>query len=104
MSAIDGAFEVAVEMKHGGKDWTVTELEKSLRSQLVEDYLRPDCRRHGLFVITNHRDKRWRHPESAELIGFQQVVDYMASVASGLTRNETGPIVVKVVGIDALRT
>jgi hypothetical protein len=103
VSAVGALFEVAVELKHGGRRWTLTSLEASLRSQLVRDYLKPDYRRHGLLVITHHREKTWRHPETQRRLSFDEVIDHLSIVASTLTRNEKGSIEVVVKGIDAAR-
>src|SRR5712675_1999373 len=50
--------QVAIEVKHGGMGWSARDLEKALRTQLAEDYLKPENRRHGVLVITHHRDRR----------------------------------------------
>ncbi len=57
LSAVGAPFAVAVEVKHGGKGWSTNELEASLRTQLAEDYLRPSERRHGIFVVSNHKSR-----------------------------------------------
>ena len=55
-------FQVAVEIKHGGKGWTGAELQNALRVQLAVDYLKPKSRRHGVLVITHHHSRRWQRP------------------------------------------
>ncbi len=96
-----GSAEVAVEMKHGGMDWTVPKLEASLSSQLAKRYLKPQRRRHGVFVISNHRSRRWKTDAGGE-IGFAALIARLQRQAELLTTNSTGPIHVAVRGVDAV--
>ena len=59
--------EVAIEVKHS-KNWTARQLDNALRTQLAEDYLKPEPRRHGVFVITHHAARQWRDIETNELM------------------------------------
>jgi hypothetical protein len=103
VSAVGALVEVAVEAKHGGKEWSTKELEQSLRSQLVEDYLRPATRRHGVFVITNHRNRGWKHPVTRKRLTFVEMIAYLNGVADKLKTNSVGEIAVTVIGIDAVK-
>jgi hypothetical protein len=101
--AIGAPVEVAIEAKHGGKGWSTKAIEDSLRRQLVEDYLRPATRRHGVFVVTNHRTRGWRHPKTRKSMSFPEMIAYLNSVAVKLTKNSVREIAVAVIGIDAVR-
>jgi hypothetical protein len=103
ISAVGALVAVAVEAKHGGKEWSTKQLEESLRHQLAEDYLRPATRRHGVFVVTNHRKRGWMHPARRERLTFAQMIAYLNGVAAGLKRNSVGDIAVTVIGIDAVK-
>jgi hypothetical protein len=103
VSAIGVMVEVAIEAKHGGKGWSTKELEKSLRSQLAEDYLRPATRRHGVFVVTNHKKRGWAHPTTRKRLTFVEMIAYLNSVAATLITNSVGEIAVTVIGIDAVK-
>jgi hypothetical protein len=102
MSAASAPVEVAIEVKHGGKKWSTQTLESALRNQLAEDYLRPANRRHGIFVVTNHRRRGWTHPHSGQRFTFSEMITYLNEVAARITSNAAGEIAVAVVGIDAL--
>jgi hypothetical protein len=102
VSAVAAPIEVAVEAKHGGKGWSTKALEGALRDQLAEDYLRPTNRRHGIFVITNHRRRGWTHPRTRQRFNFSEMIAYLNGVASKITSNAVGDVSVTVVGIDAL--
>ncbi|WP_128971174.1 hypothetical protein [Bradyrhizobium tropiciagri] len=93
--------EVAIEVKHGGKGWTARDLEHALRTQLAEDYLKSESRRHGMLVITHHRDRRWLGIGDSKPISFPDLIAWLSGIASTITENAAGPIVVKCVGINA---
>src|SRR5690606_33335659 len=101
VTSATGVFEVAIEVKHGGKGWTVAELEAALKQQLAEDYLRPEHRRYGALVVTCHGNRSWRHPRTGKSMGFAGLLTYLAGIASGLKRNGVGPIQVEVRGLNA---
>ncbi len=102
VSAVAAEVEVAIEAKHGGKGWSTKALEDALRGQLAEDYLRPINRRHGIFVITNHRRRTWTHPRTGKRFNFSELIAYLNGVASKITSNAAGDVSVTVIGIDAL--
>lgn len=103
VSGVGALVEVAVEAKHGGKEWSTNALEQSLRTQLAEDYLRPMTRRHGVFVVTNHRKRGWMHPTTGRRLPFAEMINYLNGVATTLKRNSAGGIAVTVIGIDAVK-
>jgi len=96
--------EVAIEVKHGGKGWTARDLQRALRTQLAEDYLKPESRRHGVLVITHHRDRQWLRISDSKPVSFSDLIAWLSSVAATLTENAVGPIMVKCVGINAWKS
>ena len=103
VAAVGALVEVAVEAKHGGKGWSTKSLEDALRHQLAEDYLRPENRRHGVLVVTNHKKRGWLHPATRKNLSFEEMIAYLNSVAAALTVNSVGEIAVTAIGIDALK-
>lgn len=100
-AAVSGR-EVAIEIKHGEMNWTLRDLREALSSQLAEDYLLPLSRRHGLFVITNHRLTRfWKSEDKSQRLRFDEVLGILKADALALTSNSAGFIQVEVRGIDA---
>ena len=93
--------EVAIEIKHGGKNWSYRKLEDALRSQLAENYLKPVTRRQGILVITNHRKRGWDDPETGKRLDFGALVLALCIAAKEITRNTSGAIAVACIGIDA---
>ncbi len=102
LASTAAAVEVAVEVKHGGKAWTVRELEYALCEQLVRDYLRPATRRHGVLVITRHSTRMWKEPGTNRKLDFEQLLDRLRRLAATIRHNEIGLIEVRVVGLDTL--
>jgi hypothetical protein len=102
LASTSAAVEVAVEVKHGGKGWTVTALEDALRHQLVGDYLRTATRRHGVLVITRHSTRRWEEPDTDRKLDFEQLLERLCRFAETIRYNETGPITALVIGLDAI--
>lgn len=93
--------QVAVEIKHGGKNWSARDLENALRTQLAEDYLKPENRRHGVLVITHHRNRRWFRTSDNKPISFADLIAWLSGIAATITQNSVGQIAVKCVGINA---
>ncbi|WP_316173379.1 MULTISPECIES: hypothetical protein [unclassified Bradyrhizobium] len=94
-------YQVAVEIKHGGKGWSGPDLENALRVQLAEDYLKPDLRRHGVLVVTHHRNRRWQRATGTKRIEFTELIRWLTSIAATIIENAAGHIAVKCVGLDA---
>jgi hypothetical protein len=94
-------FQVAVEIKHGGKGWSATGLENALRAQLADDYLKPEYRRHGVLVITHHRDRRWQRAGDNKRIEFSDLIKWLSGIAATIKHNAAGHITVQCVGLNA---
>lgn len=102
VTATTAAAEVAIEVKHGEKGWTLPDLRRALRTQLAEQYLQPVNRRHGVLVITNHRTaKFWRDPQARRRLDFESVIAILSREAAAILQNSSGAITVVVRGIDA---
>lgn len=93
--------EVAIEVKHGDKGWTIANLEHALRSQLAEDYLKPESRRHGVLIVTNHSLRQWVDRSTRQRLSFEDLIARLSSIAKTILSNTSGAIEVRCVGIDA---
>nr|WP_321358935.1 hypothetical protein [uncultured Hyphomonas sp.] len=96
---LDG--QVAIEVKHGDKDWTLQDLRDTISVQLVGRYLRTDNRRSGILVVTRHRKKYWIHPDTGQRMSFDAVLEDLSNYAAELARDHGVPIRLAVIGIDA---
>ncbi|KAB0669030.1 hypothetical protein F6V30_14430 [Oryzomonas sagensis] len=100
ISSTAAQFEVAVEIKNANMGWSVRYLEKALKKQLAEDYLKPSTRRHGVLVISYHRSRSWRDPDTNEKLGFRDLIDRLQQLASSINMNKLGAIELRVFGVD----
>jgi len=101
VSSTSAQCEVGIEIKHGGKGWTPRQLESALSKQLAQDYLKPSTRRHGVLVVTHHGQRGWRDPQSNGPITFAELIRWLQLTAETIFQNDSGPIEVKCIGIDA---
>lgn len=101
VSSTSADVQVAIEVKNGNKKWTVTQLEGAVRGQLAKDYLRPANRRDGILVVSLHRHRTWRVP--GQEWDFARLIEHLKTVAQATRANDSGPVQVAVVGIDASR-
>jgi hypothetical protein len=105
VTATSAPVEVAIEIKHDDKGWTLPQLSAALRHQLAEQYLQPERRRHGFLVVTHHRSSRfWRDNSARRRMGFAEVMKRLAREASDLTANSSGAVRVSARGLDAALT
>lgn len=94
--------EVAIEIKHDEKSWTLPDLRHALHHQLTEQYLLPASRREGILVISNHRDRKyWRDVEGGKRIYFRDLLVLLQREAAAIERNSSGFVRVAVKAIDA---
>lgn len=101
VSSTTSEAEVAIEVKHAGKGWSLPKLEFALRDQLAERYLKPAYRRHGVLVISNHAPRQWIDKPTARRLSFAEVVAHLQTQATAIRKNAAGPIVATVRGLDA---
>jgi hypothetical protein len=101
VASTSAPVEVGMEVKHGGKNWTLKQYESSLRSQLAQDYLKPSNRRHGIFIVSYHGNRTWRDSSNGTIVDFKGLMTRLAQIAEALVSNEDGAIEVRAFGIDA---
>jgi hypothetical protein len=102
VTATSAPLEVAIEIKHDNKGWTLPQLRTALRHQLAEQYLQPARRRHGFLVVTHHRSSRfWRDNAAHRRMGFSEVIERLAREAANIDGNSSGAVRVGVRGLDA---
>lgn len=103
VSSTAAKVEVAVEVKqvkYGGNDWSVRDLERSLTKKLTEDYLKPANRRWGVLVVSRHGERTFRDPETRAPLSFDAVIGRLQARAEEVKRNKFGYVEVRVCGID----
>lgn len=88
--------QLVVEIKHGGKGWTIPDLEEALLDQLAGKYLRPKNRKHGVLLVTNHNRHFWKCPGTEKRLSFQQVLVQLNTIGE----SRAGDIQVSSVGLN----
>ena len=102
VSSAEANCEVAIEIKNANMGWSFTELEKALRQQLAEDYLKPPTRRHGVLLVSYHQQRLWQDRETRKKdVTFARVIQHLEVIAAQIFRNTSGPIEVRCMGLDA---
>jgi hypothetical protein len=94
--------QLAIEVKHGDKGWSLAMLTEALTVQLAQKYLLPPNRRHGILVISHHRETRfWRDKARRSRMSFADLIAELQRKAELISSNGTGPISVAVRGLDS---
>lgn len=88
--------QLAVEIKHGGKGWTVRDLEQALTAQLGGQYLKAENRRHGVLLITNHDREYWVCPDTKRHLKFDALLERLNLVG----RDDKQGLQVIAIGLD----
>ncbi|MGO1078147.1 hypothetical protein [Inquilinus sp. CA228] len=102
LSSTAAPCQVAIEVKHGGKGWSFADLENALRNQLAGDYLKVAERRHGILLVSHHKNRAWIDPTTSKRLTFERLIEQLGAVAAELVENKSlDPIEVRCVGIDA---
>lgn len=102
LSSTSSTDELAIEVKHGDMGWSLAALREALALQLAEQYLLPVNRRHGILVISHHRETRfWKDKAKRRRMSFSALIADLQRQAETITSNATGPITVAVRGLDA---
>lgn len=100
VTSAHGPIQVAVEVKHGGMDWSPRALQAALRRQLADQYLLPENRRHGVLVITHHGARTWRNPDTGARWLFGDLMPWLDAEARAITRNVAGSVELRAIGLD----
>ena len=86
-----------VELKR--ETWSVREFEKTLKTQLLGQYLQHERCRVGCLLICMAKKKRWRHPDTNEWMTLQEVVRHLDILAREITATRPD-LHISVKGID----
>ena len=100
LSSLTGNQKAVIEVKIADSRWSLTELRKALRCQLVGRYLRDtDCRAGCLLLTCHDRNKYWIHPKTRKRIGFHNMVEYMNGEAQRIEEETLHSVRLSVFGL-----
>lgn len=101
LSTTNGDQKVVVEVKIADRRWSFAELERALRDQLVEKYLRHANCKAGCLLLTFHdKAKYWRHPETRRPIKFPELITILQAKAQALEVETQHDVRIAVFGLD----
>jgi hypothetical protein len=92
--------QIAIEVKHSDKDWSIRKLKNAISKQLIDKYLRPENRRHGFLVISRHEKQYWISPKTRKRIDFNSTIKHLQAYADDIVDQYPHEISVEIVGID----
>lgn len=92
--------EAVIELKIGEKHRTARDLANALRSQLVKKYMSKENCRVGCLMITVHKKRAWRHPKTAEWMGFDELIAFLNKVAQKIEEEMGWQLSLIVFGLD----
>ena len=99
--AIGGHHKAVIEVKIADNGWSLNDLERALREQLVGRYLRHSNCKAGCLLLTYHGRKRyWIHPETKQRVKFGQVLEHLRDKARNLEIERLHDVRIDVFGLD----
>jgi len=90
---------VPIELKVAD-NWSTNALLERLENQLCGQYLRDARSNCGIFLLTRCGKKRWKLPESNELIGFPNLLSLLEAKAEDILQISSKIKSIAVIGID----
>jgi hypothetical protein len=101
LAAMRGNQKATIEVKIADKGWSVAELERALRDQLVGQYLRHESCKAGCLLLTyNGTKKYWEHPETRTPMDFDAVISHLTALAQSVEASESYGVRLGVRGLD----
>jgi hypothetical protein len=90
-----GVYELKLGDGRPGSD-----LFNTIRDQLLTKYMAPEECRAGCLVVTIAKDRKWQHPKTEQLIGFDELIAVLNEEAERLSNGTGGAAKLMVKGID----
>lgn len=101
LAAVHGGQKAVIEVKLADDRWSVSDLERALRDQLVGQYLRHDNCKAGCLLLTYDGTKTyWQHPDTRERLHFNALLAYLREQAGALELEHRHTIRLAVFGLD----
>ncbi|WBF66049.1 hypothetical protein LN040_09920 [Desulfovibrio subterraneus] len=101
LSAVQGGQKAVIEIKLADTRWSLTDLVKALRNQLVGQYLRHESCKAGCLLLTfNGQKTYWVQPGTKKRLSFEKMVEYLNQIAKEIQAERLYDIRIKVLGLD----
>ena len=92
--------EGVIEVKIGEKDRSAGDLRQALSDQLVRKYMASESSRTGCLLITIGTNRRWKHPDTGEVLDFAGVIEMLNQEARRIMDGFGGALRVSAYGLD----
>ena len=101
LSTANDAAKAVIEVKIADPRWTLTDLERALREQLVGKYLRHANCKAGCLLLTCHdKEKYWIHPATRKRVKFLEIIKFLNDKAQTLQTQNQHDVRIAVFGLD----
>lgn len=101
LASVHGDQKAVIEVKIADARWSLTDLEQSLRNQLVGQYLRHESSKAGcLLLIYDGTKDYWVHPETGTRLIFLETVGYLDTVAKKIEHDKAYGVRLTIYGLD----
>jgi hypothetical protein len=101
LAAVGGDQKAVIEVKLADSRWSLADLERALRDQIVGQYLRHGSCKAGCLLLTyNGQKKQWTHPKNKKRLTFRQVVLHLNDLARALEIESLHAIRLSVFGLE----
>jgi len=95
--------QAVIELKLANNGYSVVDLERALRDQLVGQYMRHEECRAGCLLVTMNESRTWRCPDNQSVLDFSCVLARLRNFAARLEAELNHQVRLAVVGIDLAR-
>lgn len=101
LAAVRGDQKATIEIKIADKGWSVNELERALREQLVGQYLCHESCKAGCLLLTYNGDKKyWEHPGTGASMTFNELIAHLDALARTIEAEQGHAVRLSVRGLD----
>lgn len=101
LAAVRGNQKATIEIKIADKGWSVNELERALRGQLVGQYLCHESCKAGCLLLTYNGDKKyWEHPGTGASMIFNELIAHLDALARTIEAEQNHAVRLSVRGVD----
>ncbi|MBK0401295.1 hypothetical protein H0I76_19020 [Limibaculum sp. M0105] len=101
LSAVRGDQKAVIEVKIADARWSVSDLERALRNQLVGQYLRHELCKAGCLLLTyDGKKKYWINKDTRKRIRFAELIGYLSEQAKAIEAEQCSELRLSVFGLD----
>lgn len=92
--------QAVIEIKVGDNHYSIRDLVRALRDQLVGKYMAAESTRSGCLLITLSTKRSWKHPDTQGEVDFDGLIKFLNEVAQEIMDDYCEDIQLTVVGLD----